>query len=343
MPFQPPPWLRNAHLQTVWAPLFRKSPVLQRQRERLELPDGDFLDLDWDNGLNAGQEVSDSLPLVVLFHGLTGSSNSAYILGMQLALEEISWDSVAVNFRGCSGRPNRLPRAYHSGETGDVDFVLMTCRERFPQRPIVAIGYSLGGNALCKWLGEEGQRMASSGRSSTIDAGVVVSAPYQLSRCATRLDQGFSKVYRKRLIDELTQGITLKKNLYRHTHQQHYLQKLESLGPLEGIKSFWQFDNKIVAPLHGFTCAQDYYQRSSARQFVPDIQIPTLLVHATDDPFMPEDVAPTPEECPAGVDLVLTSQGGHVGFVTGNWRPWKTEFWLEQYIPAWLTTKFARL
>ncbi len=337
MTFQPAPWLRNAHLQTMWAPLFRKTPVLHRQRERLELPDSDFLDLDWniaDNGNNAVD--TESRPLVVLFHGLTGSSNSAYILGMQQALEDRDWDSVAVNFRGCSGRPNRLPRAYHSGETGDVDFVLSVCRERYPERTILAIGYSLGGNALCKWLGEQGREKTNTGKANIIDGGVVVSAPYELARCATRLDQGFSKIYRKRLIDELTQGITLKKNLYRHTAQEDYLYRLESLGPLEEIKSFWQFDDRVVAPLHGFSSAQDYYQRSSARQFVPDIKIPTLLVHAIDDPFMPEDVAPTSEECPAGVELALTSQGGHVGFVTGSWLPWKTEFWLEEYIPGWM-------
>ncbi|WP_026180207.1 hydrolase [Hahella ganghwensis] len=330
MPFSPSPWLRNAHLQTMWAPLFRKTPLLQRSRERLTLPDTDFLDLDWFNsasGPNAGD--IDHRPLAVLFHGLTGSSNSPYILGLQQALSEQNWCSVAVNFRGCSGRPNRLPRAYHSGETGDIHFVLSTLRHRFPTRQIIAVGYSLGGNALCKWLGEQGEQ-------ACINAAIVVSAPYQLARCATQLDRGFSKVYRTRLIQELTSSIEQKKNLFLHTGQHHYWKALDDLGPLSDLKSFWQFDNQVVAPLHGFVSAEDYYERSSARQYVPYIATPTLLIHAMDDPFMPNDVAPTSDECPDSVTLVLTKSGGHVGFVTGSWIPWKTEFWLEQYIPAWL-------
>ncbi len=331
MPFQPAPWLRNAHLQTLWAPLFRKAPALYRQRERLILPDNDFLDLDWcHESFDKGSESPDQRPLVALFHGLTGSSSSTYILGMQHALERQDWPSVAINFRGCSGRPNRLPRAYHSGETGDIHFVLHTLRQRFPDRPIIAMGYSLGGNALCKWLGEQGDQ-------SLVNAAVVVSAPYQLARCSTRLDQGFSKVYRKRLIGELTEGIEQKKSMFIHTGQHQHWQTLENLGRLSDLKSFWEFDEKVVAPLHGFASAADYYERSSARQFVPNIKTRTLLVHACDDPFMPEDVAPTPDECPEKVTLVLTPSGGHVGFVTGSWIPWKIEFWLEQYIPGWLT------
>jgi len=338
----------NPHLQTLWSPLLRKTPELTRQRQRLNLPDGDFVDLDWHT--TGG---SPAAPLVVLFHGLTGSSNSPYILGMQSALGKLGWQSVAMNFRGCSGRPNRLPRVYHSGDTGDIDYLLKYCRQAFPNRSIFTIGYSLGGNALCKWLGENGQAKVISSSpgdsltmgqpvNSVIDGAVIVSAPYQLARCSTRLDQGFSRVYRRHLISELVGFIEQKKLMFKRLGQHKHLQQLQALGSLDAIKSFWQFDHQVIAPLHGFESAADYYQRSSARQYVPFIRTPTLLVHAQDDPFMPSDVAPAAEECPQQVELVLTPKGGHVGFVLAsellnNGLPWKGGYWLERHIPNWLS------
>ena len=145
--FRPAWWLRGGHLQTLWAPLVRFSPTVKRQRERLELEDGDFLDLDW--------QLEGEGPLIVVLHGLTGSSESKYVLGLQRDLKQINWRSVAINFRGCSGEPNRLPRSYHSGETGDLDFVVRLVQERFPNTPLGAVGFSLGGNVLLKWLGEK--------------------------------------------------------------------------------------------------------------------------------------------------------------------------------------------
>jgi uncharacterized protein len=327
--FQTSRLLSNPHLQTLWSPLLRKTPVLVRQRERLYLADTDFVDLDW----HTSNGTIDA-PLVVLFHGLTGSSCSPYILGMQAAVSKLGWQSVVMNFRGCSGRPNRLPRAYHSGDTDDINYVLQRCRKQFPQRALFAIGYSLGGNALCKWLGEQG-------KTAVINAAVIVSAPYELARCATRLDQGFSRVYRRHLLGELVASIENKKALFKRLGQVDYLQQLQALGPLDSIKSFWQFDNRVIAPLHGFESADDYYQRSSARQYVPFIRTPSLLVHAVDDPFMPDDVTPTPGECPDCVELVITPKGGHVGFVLAsellnNGLPWKAGYWLEQHIPGWL-------
>lgn len=321
---------RSPHVQTLWSPLLRRPVRLLRQRERLELPDSDFVDLDWCHSTG-----STEAPLAVLFHGLSGSTNSHYILGMQSALARWGWQSVAMNFRGCSGRPNRLPRGYHSGDTADIDRLLKLCRSRFPQRHIVAIGYSLGGNALCKWLGEQGD-------ASDIDAAVIVSAPYELARCATRLDQGFSRVYRRHLINELVAYIERKKALFLHLGEYHHLSQLEALGSLSAIKSFWQFDDQVIAPLHGFDSAQDYYERSSARQFVPAIKTPCLLIHAEDDPFMPKDVAPTPTECPESVERLVSPEGGHVGFVQGHSFPWRAEYWLEKHIPAWLEASWEK-
>ncbi len=329
--YRPPVWLRNAHVQTLWPPLGRRHPRLATRRERIRLPDLDFLDLDW-----YLEKTDPTLPLVVLFHGLTGSSTSQYIVGMQSALANRRWQSVAVNFRGCSGVPNRLPRAYHSGETGDIDFVLTRIRKQFPQRVIMAIGYSLGGNALCKWLGEKGDE-------SGIDAAVIVSAPYELARCATRLDQGFSRVYRQHLIQQLVNYIQQKKQLFRRLNLTQDLLALERLGNLERIRSFWEYDEAVVAPLHGFASALDYYQQSSARQFVPKIRTPTLLVHAKDDPFMPDDVAPTKEECPESVELIVTQHGGHVGFVLPGNKPWQLDYWLEHKIPEWFEAIVGKL
>jgi len=328
--FHAPPLLGNPHLQTLWSPLLRKQPSLVRDRERLNLPDGDFIDVDW----HPGQQVNKS-PLVVLLHGLTGSSSSAYMLGMQKAVARLGWQSVAMNFRGCSGRPNRLPRAYHSGDTGDINYLLKLCRKRFPGRMIFVIGYSLGGNALCKWLGEQAD-------AKPVDGAVAVSAPYQLDQCATRLDRGFSKLYRKHLIGELVNLIEQKKTMFQRLGQRSYWQQLHTLGPLNKIRSFWQFDDQVVAPLHGFDSAGDYYNRSSARQFIPLINIPTLLVHARDDPFMPSGVIPERSECPQNVELAITPKGGHVGFVMAD-KFVKSgvanrygKYWLEYHIPGWL-------
>lgn len=328
--FHAPPLLGNPHFQTLWSPLLRKQPSLVRYRERLNLPDGDFIDVDW----HPNQHTNKS-PLVVLFHGLTGSSSSAYMLGMQKAVARLGWQSVAMNFRGCSGRPNRLPRAYHSGDTGDIDYLLKLCRNRYPKRMIFAIGYSLGGNALCKWLGEQAG-------ANPVDGAVAVSAPYQLAQCATRLDRGFSKLYRKHLISELVKLMEQKKTMFQHLGQLNYWQQLHALGPLNKIRSFWQFDDQVVAPLHGFDSATDYYTYSSARQFIHLIGVPTLLVHARDDPFMPSGIIPERSECPENVELAITAKGGHVGFVmagkfikSGSAKSYG-RYWLEYRIPAWL-------
>lgn len=194
--FRPAWWLNSPHLQTIYPAFLRRiSPPAGVRRERLETPDGDFLDLDWiDNG---------DRPLAILLHGLAGSSRSGYIQGLQHSLLAAGLASVALNFRGCSGEMNRMARCYHSGETEDIDFLYNTLRRRFPNRAMAAIGFSLGGNVLLKWLGEQGDKLE-------LSAAVAVSVPLLLNECADKLDRGFSKLYRDYLLRELKQYMRVK-------------------------------------------------------------------------------------------------------------------------------------
>ena len=319
--FKPAWWLNSCHLQTIYPALFRQVVALQLiQRQRLTTPDGDFLDLDWCELPNK--------PLVILLHGLAGSSNSGYIKGLQRALLDVDFASVAVNFRGCSGELNLRARSYHSGETEDIDFVYQSLRQRFPHRPMMAVGFSLGGNVLLKWLGEQGDK-------SSLLAAVAVSVPFQLNLCATRLDNGFSKLYRDYLLRELKQYIINKQRHLDKLGLHHEAEKLKQLGDLKKVRSFWQYDHQVVAQLHGFADATDYYQRSSAKQFLSSISIPTLLIQAADDPFMTADVAPNPAQLPSNLQLELCKNGGHVGFV-GSKRRFGADYWLDQRIPSFL-------
>ncbi len=318
--FRPAWWLNNPHLQTIYPALLRGPQALVRRRERLATPDADFIDLDWYGD-------GDS-PLVILLHGLSGSSHSSYILGLQRALLAQGFASVAMNFRGCSGVSNRLARCYHSGETEDVDFLYRTLRQRHPCRAMAAVGFSLGGNVLLKWLGERGGQL-------DLFAAVAVSVPLVLSECATRLDYGFSKIYRDRLLAELKQYMSNKLSHLQAIGADIEVSKLRDLGDLSAIRSFWQYDDRVVAKLHGFAGVDDYYRRSSSRQFLPKIRVPTLLIQAADDPFMTPAVLPEPGELAPQVTLELHQSGGHVGFVAGC-RGLKADYWLDSRIPGFL-------
>jgi predicted alpha/beta-fold hydrolase len=321
-------WLKNPHLQTLYPALFRKvvTPILHR--ERLMTPDNDFLDIDW---CGEGNEK----PLVILLHGLTGSSQSVYIKGFQHLLLKQNFRSVALNFRGCSGESNNLARCYHSGETEDLQFLYKTLREREPNTKMAALGFSLGGNVLLKWLGEQGNNVS-------LFAVAAVSVPLVLSECATKLDAGFSRFYRANLLRELKSYIACK---YAHLEKNalhHEAQKLKILGDLSKINSFWEYDERVVATLHGFKNAHDYYNRSSSRQFLKTIAMPTLIIHAIDDPFMTKEVIPKTDELSNFVKLEITEQGGHVGFVTGK-NPFKPVYWLEQRISDYLISRLCEV
>jgi predicted alpha/beta-fold hydrolase len=319
--FKPAWWLHNSHLQTIYPALFRKVPnPPDYRRERLATPDHDFIDIDY---CGAGKQ-----PLVILVHGLTGSSQSVYIKGLQSALLKQGLRSAALNFRGCSGSSNNRARSYHSGETEDIQFLYQTLRQREPDTPLGVVGFSLGGNVVLKWLGEQGRHL-------DLFAAVAVSVPLLLEVCATKLDNGFSKLYRGNLLDEL--------KAYMHTKLQHLdsigqdleAMKVRALGDLSDIGSFWQYDDRVVAKLHGFADVHDYYRRSSSRQYLKSIAVPTLVIQAIDDPFMTQEVLPGLDEISPLVQLEFTKHGGHVGFISGL-IPFKPEYWLEQRIPEFL-------
>ncbi len=322
--FQPAWWLRNPHLQTFWPALLRRLPVPTTHRERLSTPDGDFIDLDW-----RGEDPE--APTAMLLHGLSGSSRSSYIRGMQAALARYGWRSVALNFRGCGGQPNLTARCYHSGDTVDLDHLYRHLRRRYPRSPLAAVGYSLGGNVLLKWLGERGAEL-------DLFAAAAVSVPLCLNHCADRLDRGFSRLYRNRLLRELKDYIHWKRDHLRHIGKTGEWEKLDRLGDLSGIRSFWEYDGQVVARLYGFRDAEDYYRQSSSRAFLKSIRIPTLVIQARDDPFMTPEVLPKAEELSPSVDMEITSGGGHVGFIAGH-CPSLPSYWLEQRIPEFLESR----
>jgi len=319
--FKPAWWLNNAHLQTIYPALFRKQISLKESwRERLITPDNDFIDLDW---CGKGDQ-----PLVILLHGLTGSSESGYINGLQHKLLEQGFRSVVLNFRGCSGESNNLARCYHSGDTEDINFLYQTLCQREPDTAMAVIGFSLGGNVLLKWLGEQAENLS-------LFAAIAVSVPLVLGTCATKLDAGFSRFYRGNLIRELKDYMQFKLNHLHKIGKREEAEKILQLGDLSTIQSFWQYDDLVVAKLHGFDSAEDYYLQSSSRYYLNSIATPTLLIQAVDDPFMTEEVIPHEKELSEQITMEITQGGGHVGFVSGI-TPFQPNYWLEKRIPEFL-------
>lgn len=305
--FLPAWWLPGPHLQTLYPSLLRTRKVPPLARERIELPDGDFVDIDWTC-------QTDDL-IVLVLHGLEGSIASHYTGGMLTTLAKNGYTAGLMYFRGRSGEPNRLPRSYHSGETGDLDFVMQHISRQHPERKVAVIGYSLGGNALLKWLGEQG------GAAPAITA-VAISVPFDLNSAAICLEQGVSRIYQNHLLRSLRESVTIKS-------KQHTLPF--PADRLAELRTFRQFDNAITAPLHGFNSVDDYYEQSSSKQFLRHIAIPTLLLQAQDDPFLPESALPLESELGQSVTLEMARSGGHVGFITGH-NPFRPVYWLEQRI-----------
>jgi hypothetical protein len=310
-PFKPAWWLRNSHTQTLWPYLFQKKFRFHLERERLELPDGDFIDLCWTD------QRSDTI--VMIIHGLEGSIDSHYSRRIIPALYKHGWQVVFMHFRGCSGEHNRLARSYHSGDTGDIEFLIDTLQRRFPGTNLFAVGYSLGGNALLKYLGEAPGRQQLKGA-------VAVSVPFDLAKGAMRLAIGFSRMYQRHLLQRL-QG----KIIDKFTGKQAPV----PLGKISNLNTFMRFDDAVTAPLHGFKDVHDYYSRSSSRQFLKNISVPTLIIHAYDDPFLTPDAIPGADELSGQIRLELSKHGGHVGFVSGN-IPFRPVYWLEQRIPEFI-------
>ena len=304
--FQPAWWLRNRHLQTIVPNLLRPRPDIDVRRERIELPDGDFMDADWVGSRTSGQ-------IVVMLHGLEGSIESRYAGWMLKRLDEAGYRPVLLNFRSCSGEPNRKANSYHSGHTEDFNHFLHLLRRREPGVRMAAIGYSLGGNVLLKWLGENRQQ-------AFLDTGIAASVPFRLAECSNAVNEGLSKIYQAHLMQRMKATARAKQDLIRAAGHDPEIDRL---------KTFREFDDALTAPLHGFSDADDYYRKCSSIAFLKDIHTPTLVIHSRDDPFMRPGTAPREDEISPWVDVELSEHGGHVGFVAGRW-PWKPRYFLEE-------------
>jgi predicted alpha/beta-fold hydrolase len=296
--FRPPAFLGNGHVQTILPALLGRRVSLDYTRERLELPDGDFLDLDW---ARAGHQR-----VVVISHGLEGSAADDYVRGMAASLNAAGWDALAWNFRGCSGEPNRLPRFYHSGETGDLGAVISRAARDYAR--IALVGFSLGGNMTLKYLGEP--RVHPS-----IVAGIGISVPVDLAASARVLDLHWANgIYLWRFMRKLTAKVRAK--------ALRFPDQIPEV-PKDNVPTFAQFDGRYTAPLHGFRDADDYWRRSSSRQFIPRIKVPTLLINARNDPFLAPACYPFSEAHLNPMFYLETPRsGGHCGFLDRCGRPW---------------------
>ncbi len=298
--FRPPSFLADGHLQTILGALLPRRITLPVTRERLELPDGDFVDLDW---TRAGHGR-----LAIISHGLEGNSTQKYVRGMAATLHAAKWDVLAWNFRGCSGEPNRLLRAYHSGDTADLAAVIAYATPDY--RRIALVGFSLGGNVTLKYVGEAPTPPA-------VVAAAAISVPLDLASSARALDQrAGNRIYLRRFIGPLVAKIEAK--------ALDFPGQVNTDG-LRAIRSFQEFDGRFTAPLHGFRDADDYWTRASARQFLPNVRLPTLILNARNDPFLTPDSLPYREaEANPSVFLETPDSGGHVGFLdfAHGMQPW---------------------
>lgn len=305
--FTPHPWLRNGHLQTIWPVVFPRRISFAWERERLELDDGDFLDLDW--------RRQGCPRLAILSHGLEGSSGGIYIQSMAQALVREGWDVLAWNFRGCSGTPNRLKRSYHSGESQDLRTVITAAAGAYDQ--IALVGFSLGGNISLKYAGEAPPH-------AKVTAVVAISTPVDLASSALALDRRRdNRLYLRRFLSSLTVKIQEKAVRFPGAID---------ISRLHQIRTFEEFDGRYTAPLHGFASADDYWTRCSSRPLLPALTVPTLVLNALNDPFLPPPCFPF-DEAAANPWLTLETpaSGGHVGFVS------RGEPWLERRVSAFIS------
>ena len=302
-PYEAPAWLPGGHLQTIY-PLLIKPDRHAYRRERVNTPDGDFIDIDWN--AHAGPTSPECTnPVTILFHGLEGSSGSHYARSLMHALISTGWGGGVVHFRGCSGEENRLARAYHSGDSGEVDWILRRIRAMHPGRPLYAIGVSLGGNVLLKWLGEHAVSACQ-----VVDAAAAVSAPFDLTASGHHLARGANLIYTHYFLATLKPSALAKLRRFPGLFDERRLHQARTLHA---------FDDIVTAPLHGFANADDYWRRASSRPWLRTIAVPTLLLNARNDPFLPTHALPGPEDVSPSVTCDFPSGGGHVGFVSGPW------------------------
>jgi len=319
MLYRAPLWLPNSHIQTIVPALFGRRPEVTYRRERWDTPDGDFIDLDWlvPDPLAASPAAADA-PLFVLFHGLEGSSDSHYARTLMASAQMRGWHGVVPHFRSCSGPMNLAPRFYHLADSNEVDWVLRRLREQHPG-PIVAAGVSLGGNVLLRWLGERRED------ASIIAAAAAISAPLDVHAGGRALSQGFGLIYTRSFLKTLKQKAQQKLEQYPGLYDQN-----EVLAS----RTMHEFDEVVTAPLHGFRSADDYWTRSTTRPLLPEITVPTLVLNARNDPFLPGAVLPSRSEVSSTVELDQPEHGGHVGFMTGPF-PGRID-WLSRRVFGYL-------
>jgi predicted alpha/beta-fold hydrolase len=307
-PFVPALGLANEHVQTIYASLVRPTHAPTARRERRELPDGDFVDVDTFDGPRGA-------PHVVTLHGLEGSSRAGYITAILRGAAERGWGATALNFRSCSGEPNRLARSYHSGDIHDALLVLNEVRARVTG-PLFAVGFSLGANVLCRLLEEQGE-------NAPVDAAASISAPYDLDACCRKLDGPgpFHRLYRERFLRTLKGKAREKLRRFPGAFDRR---------ALEAARSIRAFDDAVTAPLHGFRDATHYYAEASSGPRLHAIRRPTLLLSAADDPMLEAPVIPPSASDNPLLSVVLTEHGGHVGFVAG--RAHRPHFWAEAQV-----------
>ena len=308
--YKAPFWLPDGHSQSIYPSLFRKVPLTHSHSERLELPDGDFLDVDWHL---RNRELHEK-PLLIVSHGLEGDSRRHYITGLIRSFPE--FHALAWNYRSCSGDPNRNLRFYHSGATDDLDFVIQEALSR-GVKDIYLAGFSLGGNLSLKWLGENGKKA-----SQFVRKAVAFSVPLHLSSSSQQLTRWENRLYTHRFLQTLLEKVTEKSARYP-----------QDITPsmLASIRSLYEFDNVITGPLHGFKDAEDYYERNSSLYFLSGIRVPTLIVNAKNDPFLSQECLPEQIDSDF-VQIELPDSGGHCGFYPRNYRG---QTWAEQRAAAW--------
>ena len=308
--YRPPLWLRSGHLQTILPTLFRQVDGVAYRRERLDLNDGDFLDLDW-VGTAWGSRVA------VVAHGLEGSSDRAYVRGMARELARRGWTVCAWNLRGCSGEPNRLLRSYHSGATEDLDAVVRHVLH-LGAEAVAVVGFSLGGNLTLKWLGEQG-----AGIDPRVVAGAGVSVPVDLASSSETMEVWSRRIYMLRFMRSLSGKVAAKADQFDADLD---------LEAIRAARTFRQFDGLFTAPVHGFGSAEDYWARASSLPGLPDIGIPTLLLNALDDPFLGPTCFPAEAALVnPNLTLLMPSHGGHVGFMQRG-----GVFWSEDVVGRFL-------
>jgi predicted alpha/beta-fold hydrolase len=295
-PYRAPWWLPGGHAQTVYASLCAPRPKVAYRRERWEAPDDDFIDLDWVEGRA-------DAPLVALFHGLEGSSRSHYAVALMAGVRDAGWRGVVVHFRGCGGEPNRLPRAYHSGDAAEIDWIARRLRNRHAQGPFFAAGVSLGGNALLKWLGESG-----ADAQATVSRAAVVSAPLDLMAAGDALGRGLNLFYARHFLSTLKPKALAKLAANPGLYDAARVRESRTLR---------EFDDCVTAPLHGFRDTDDYWTRASSKPVLSGIRVPTLVLNARNDPFLPHGALPAPNDVAPAVTLEQPEEGGHTGFVSG--------------------------